>query len=131
MFSANQVSNEKVTHVGRPFAAQTARRNGATVADAKALGGWSDSGSYRACYERSLPLSAIWAVAGFNGSDLDSYFVPRAELSQLYSPIQFLNHPFINLHKTKILQIQNRPRSCLVVYFLGLRMRSKLYLTEF
>ncbi|KAE8217405.1 hypothetical protein CF319_g8499 [Tilletia indica] len=79
MFSANDVDVGKTTHAGRAAGAMNARENGASVAGTKALGGWSDGGAFRSCYDRSFPLDAIWAVAGFNGSDLDSYHVPRAQ----------------------------------------------------
>ncbi|KAE8179903.1 hypothetical protein CF336_g9476, partial [Tilletia laevis] len=78
MFKANDVSVGKTTYAGRAASAMTARENGASVAGAKALRGWSDGGAFRSCYDRSFPLDAIWAVAGFNGQDLDSYHVPRS-----------------------------------------------------
>ncbi|KAE8211507.1 hypothetical protein CF327_g4736 [Tilletia walkeri] len=85
MFSANDVDVGKTTHAGRAAAAMNARENGASVAGTKALGGWSDGGAFRSCYDRSFLLDAIWAVAGFNGSDLDSYHVPRAQTSEYAS----------------------------------------------
>ncbi|KAK0518626.1 hypothetical protein OC842_007735, partial [Tilletia horrida] len=79
MFEANDVDVGKTTHAGRAAGAMHARENGASVAGTKALGGWSEGGALRSCYDRSFPLDAIWAVAGFNGHDLDSYHVPRAK----------------------------------------------------
>lgn len=55
-----------------------ARENGASVAGAKALGGWSESGSFRPCYDRALPVDALLGAAMFNGRKPESYFVARA-----------------------------------------------------
>ncbi|KAE8250138.1 hypothetical protein A4X13_0g4936 [Tilletia indica] len=54
MFPANKVAVGKTTHAGRAAGAMHARENGASVDGAKALGGWSDSGSFRSCYDRSF-----------------------------------------------------------------------------
>ncbi|KAE8242398.1 hypothetical protein A4X03_0g8047 [Tilletia caries] len=95
MFRLNNVDVGKTTHAGRTAGAMHARENGASVSGTKALGGWSDGGAFRSCYDRSFPLDAIWAVAGFNGQDLDSYYVARAHtkppdvlLSQLFPWIE-------------------------------------------
>ncbi|KAE8221172.1 hypothetical protein CF319_g5424 [Tilletia indica] len=54
MFPANKVAVGKTTHAGRAAGAMHARENGTSVDGAKALGGWSDSGSFRSCYDRSF-----------------------------------------------------------------------------
>jgi hypothetical protein len=36
----------KITHAGRCYSAMNSHAHGATVAGTKALGGWSDSGSF-------------------------------------------------------------------------------------
>ncbi|KAF5324667.1 hypothetical protein D9611_004415 [Ephemerocybe angulata] len=81
---------EKVTHSGRVRAANVAIQNGATVDGTKSLGNWSQSGSFRACYNRVLPTDAMLALAGFNGERKDSYYIARDELKppeQLVSAI--------------------------------------------
>jgi hypothetical protein len=83
MHMKNDVNITKVTHAGRPYTAKTSRENGACVNDVKALGGWSDGGCYRPCYDRALPVSALLGAAMFNGNRQDSYFVPRGHLGEL------------------------------------------------
>ncbi|KAF5313492.1 hypothetical protein D9611_008635 [Ephemerocybe angulata] len=73
---------DKATHGGRVRAANAAIQNGATVDGTKALGNWSQSGSFRACYNRVLPTDAMLALAGFNGERKDSYFIARDELTE-------------------------------------------------
>ena len=63
---ANDVSITKVTHATHPYAAQTARENGAPISSTKALGGWSESGSYQNCYDHALPLEALLGATMFN-----------------------------------------------------------------
>ncbi|TFY74110.1 hypothetical protein EWM64_g9902, partial [Hericium alpestre] len=77
---ANVISLMKVTHASRHFGAQNARNHGASMNSVKALGRWSDSGSYRACYDRTFPLDALLASAMFNGCDPSSYFLARDTL---------------------------------------------------
>ncbi|KAN0134511.1 hypothetical protein V8E53_007657 [Lactarius tabidus] len=62
----NDVSITKSTHTGWPYAAQTARAHGASVSGTKALGGWSESGSFRPCYDRAFPADALLGAAMFN-----------------------------------------------------------------
>lgn len=80
MHLRNQVSITKSTHAGRPFAAQTARAHGASVSGTKALGGWSDSGSFRPCYDRAFPADALLGAAMFNSHRPDTYCLPRDAL---------------------------------------------------
>jgi hypothetical protein len=78
----NEVSITKRTHAGRPFAAQTARAHGASVSGAKALGGWSESGSFRPCYDRAFPADALLGAAMFNARQSDTHFQPRNALGE-------------------------------------------------
>ncbi|KAE8238895.1 hypothetical protein A4X13_0g8335 [Tilletia indica] len=80
MFDANGIMSDKVTHALRPAAAQIARTNGASADEMKAQGGWRTEGSYRACYDRTIPLGAVVALAGFDGRSLESYFVSRSQV---------------------------------------------------
>jgi hypothetical protein len=82
MHTKNNISISKVTHAGRPYTAKTAREHGASVSGVKALGGWNDSGVYRPCYDRALPVDALLGAAMFNGNRQDSYFVPRSHLGK-------------------------------------------------
>lgn len=74
---ANNIAITKVTHAGRPLAAQTARAHGATVTDTKALGGWQETGSFRACYDRALPMGALLGVAHFDANRPEAYLLAR------------------------------------------------------
>jgi hypothetical protein len=78
----NDVSITKSTHAGRPFAAQTARAHGASVSGTKALGGWSESGSFRPCYDRAFPADALLGAAMFNARRPDAHFQPRNALGK-------------------------------------------------
>jgi hypothetical protein len=83
----NNVSITKSTHAGRPFAAQTARAHGASVDGTKALGGWSESGSFRPCYDRAFPADALLGAAMFNAQKTEDYCLPREALGEpFYSP---------------------------------------------
>lgn len=77
MHAANDISITKVTHATRPYAAQTARENGASVTATKALGGWSESGAYRSCYDRALPVEAMLGAAMFNARKPETFCVVR------------------------------------------------------
>jgi hypothetical protein len=77
---ANNICITKVTHAGRPLAAQTARAHGATVTDTKALGGWQETGSFRACYDRALPIGALLGVAHFDANRPEAYLLARDHL---------------------------------------------------
>jgi hypothetical protein len=70
----------KVTHARRPYTAKTARENGATANGVKALGGWSEGGSYRQCYDRGLPVDALLGAAMFNSKKPEEHFLPREHL---------------------------------------------------
>lgn len=83
MHEKNQVSISKVTHGARTFAASTARSHGATTTGTKAMGGWSENGAFRPCYDRALPLDALLGAAMFNGRKPETYFVARDKLGML------------------------------------------------
>lgn len=80
----------KVTHAGREFSVKTAREYGASVDGAKALGGWSDSGSFRPCYDRALPVDALLGAAMFDAGRPESHFLPREFLGEFYSDDIFI-----------------------------------------
>lgn len=80
MHENNGISISKVTHATRVFAAQHARTNGASESGTKALGGWDEGGSFRHCYERTLPIDALLGVASFNATRPESYNLPRDSL---------------------------------------------------
>ncbi|THH17357.1 hypothetical protein EW146_g3440 [Bondarzewia mesenterica] len=73
----NNISLTKATHATRNYGAQNTRANGASVDGTKAMGGWSDQGSYRHCYDRSFPTDALLASAMFNARQPSSYSLPR------------------------------------------------------
>lgn len=80
MHKANNISISKVTHAGRNYTVQTAREYGADITSVKALGNWSESGSYRAAYDRALPKEALLGAAKFNANRPDMYHLPRNAL---------------------------------------------------
>lgn len=80
----------KITHGGRGYAAKNSRANGATVQDTKALGGWSESGSFRACYDRAFPTGALLGAASFNARKPEEYHLPRGDLREHVSAAVFL-----------------------------------------
>lgn len=59
----------------------TAREHGASIDDAKALGNWSESGSY-GVYDRALSVEALMGAAMFNAKDPRSHFLPRGCLGE-------------------------------------------------
>jgi len=73
----------KSTHATRSFTAQTARQHGASVDGTKALGGWSENGSFRPCYDRALPLDGLLGAANFNAQKPESYFLLCGVLGKL------------------------------------------------
>ncbi|KAK7013279.1 hypothetical protein R3P38DRAFT_3207375 [Favolaschia claudopus] len=77
---ANDIVISKATHAGRGYTAKNARENGASVTAVKALGRWSDSGSYH-CYDQALPLEALLAAAGFDGNRPENHFIAREVLA--------------------------------------------------
>lgn len=79
----NSVHITKATHGGRPYSVKTAREHGASVDGAKALGGWSESDSFKPCYDRTLPIDALLGAAMFNGRKPESYFLARGCLGTL------------------------------------------------
>ena len=76
----NDISISKATHATRVFSAETARGHGTSSDDTKALGGWNDSGSFRACYDKKLPISALLGAAMFNASKPEAHFLARDHL---------------------------------------------------
>jgi len=78
----NEVSITKSTHAGHPFAAQTARAHGASVSGTKALGGWSESGSFRPCYDQAFPADALLGAAMFNACRPEAHFLARNALGK-------------------------------------------------
>jgi hypothetical protein len=44
------------------------------------MGGWSENGAFRPCYDRALPLDALLGAAMFNGRKPESYFIARDKL---------------------------------------------------
>ncbi|KAN0141920.1 hypothetical protein V8E53_000382 [Lactarius tabidus] len=77
----NDVSITKSTHAGRPYAAQTAQAHGASVSSTKALGGWSESGSFQPCYDHAFLADALLSAAMFNAwQSLGAHFQPRDTL---------------------------------------------------
>ncbi|KAJ7185140.1 hypothetical protein GGX14DRAFT_409316 [Mycena pura] len=66
-------------------------RERASQSEVKALGCWSDAGSYRPCYDRALPIEAVLASAGFDGKRPESHFLAR---EQLQPPEDVLNAIF-------------------------------------
>ncbi|KAK7043502.1 hypothetical protein R3P38DRAFT_3259576 [Favolaschia claudopus] len=118
----NNVAISKVTHAGRGYTAKTARENGASSAEVKALGGWSDSGSYRACYDRALPLQAMLAAAMFDSQHPESHFLAR---DSLVPPVDILAtiFPWVEeqLAKLDAREASNRmARDIALRHFLGL-----------
>ncbi|KAJ7849462.1 hypothetical protein B0H13DRAFT_2361214 [Mycena leptocephala] len=77
MHLANNVSITKITHATRGLAAQTCRNFGASISNTKALGGWNESGSFKNCYDRALPVGALLGAAHFNSAKPDLYRVAR------------------------------------------------------
>ncbi|TFY83866.1 hypothetical protein EWM64_g142 [Hericium alpestre] len=107
---ACMISLTKVTHATRHFGAQNARNHGASVNGAKAMGGWSDSGSYRACYDRTFPLDALLASAMFNGRDPSSYFLARDTLDPPQD-LLLCTFPWVEEQESALLARQSAHRS--------------------
>jgi len=76
MHEQNNISLSHTTHAGRGYTAVNAREHGASKADTKSLGHWSDGGAYH-IYDRRLPMEAMVAAASFNGRRPESYFLAR------------------------------------------------------
>ncbi|KAF7372566.1 hypothetical protein MVEN_00119200 [Mycena venus] len=77
IYEKNGVNISKVTHAGREFSVKTAREYEATIDGAKVLGSWSDSGSFKPCYNRALPVDALLGVAMFDGARPEAHFLAR------------------------------------------------------
>lgn len=78
----NDIHITKATHAGRSYAAKQAREFGASVDAVKALGNWSDSDTYRACYDRALAKEALFGAACFDAKRPESHCLARASLGQ-------------------------------------------------
>ena len=76
IYTKNNISVSKVTHGGRGYAVKVSREHGASVEGAKALGGWSESGSFRPCYDRALPVDAMLGAAMFDALRPEAHFYP-------------------------------------------------------
>lgn len=76
------VSLSKVTHATRSYTAITARGHGASVDGTKALGGWSEAGCFRPCYDRALPVDALLGAATFDAQKPETYSLPRNALGE-------------------------------------------------
>ncbi|KAJ6629729.1 hypothetical protein B0H10DRAFT_2208694 [Mycena sp. CBHHK59/15] len=77
IYEKNGINISKVTHAGRAYTVKTAREYGASVDGAKALGGWSESGSFRPCYDRALPVDALLGAAMFDAARPEAHFLAR------------------------------------------------------
>jgi hypothetical protein len=82
-FAALGITKSHTTHAGRVTAARDATAFNATESDTKAHGGWNEQGSFRACYQRELPVSAMLALAGFDGRHMERYWVPRTLIGDI------------------------------------------------
>ena len=94
-FTSCDIYKTHTTHAARTTAARNANRNNASEADTKAHGGWSEGGSYRACYMRELPTSTIAGLAGFDGRYPERYFVARTQVGAFTFLIHFIIIHFI------------------------------------
>ncbi|KAJ7339231.1 hypothetical protein DFH08DRAFT_812620 [Mycena albidolilacea] len=77
IYERNSINISKVTHAGCKFSVKTAREYGASVDGAKALGGWSDSSSFKPCYDRALLVDALLGAAMFDATKPESHFLAR------------------------------------------------------
>jgi len=82
MHMKNNIDITKKTHAGRHYAAQTARAHGASVNGTKALGGWSDNGSFNPVYDRAFPLDALLGAGMFNARRPEDYTLPRNSIGE-------------------------------------------------
>ena len=87
LHEAKGVALSKATHAGRSYTAKTAREWSASCESTKALGNWSSSGSYRACYDRQVPIDALLGAAMFNAQKPEDHFLEREQLGESSSCI--------------------------------------------
>ncbi|KAF4609994.1 hypothetical protein D9613_010503 [Agrocybe pediades] len=80
MHTSCNVDITAVTHGCRFYAADKARKYGATGLEVKALGNWRTGDAYSEIYNRSLPTRAMLASALFNADEPRSYVLPRGHL---------------------------------------------------
>ncbi|KAF9494927.1 hypothetical protein BDN71DRAFT_1431405 [Pleurotus eryngii] len=71
----NNISINKVTHVGHPYAATAACKHQASRDDTKGLGRWSMGGSFQA-YDHTLLVDVMMGAAGFNTQKQETYMIP-------------------------------------------------------
>lgn len=114
------ISISKVTHGGRTFAAMTARSHGASTDGTKALGGWHEQGSFRACYDRALPVDALLASAMFNGRKPETYFLARDRLG-MFSPLLRL----YNVRSDTPITFQSHQQTYCTQFFHGSRISKR------
>ncbi|PBK65749.1 hypothetical protein ARMSODRAFT_978191 [Armillaria solidipes] len=76
---------------------------GASVNEAKALGNWSESGSFRAAYDWALPKLACLGAAMFNANRPETYLLPRGKLEPPESLISAL-FPWVEEEQEKLQQ---------------------------
>ncbi|KAI3607460.1 hypothetical protein WG66_004527 [Moniliophthora roreri] len=76
----NNIHILKVTYASRVQGAFNARQWAASELATMAIGGWSESGSFRACYDRNLLLEAMLAAACFNAQHSEKHALPRGHL---------------------------------------------------
>jgi hypothetical protein len=84
IYERNRVNISKVTHAGCEFSVKTAREYGASVDGAKVLGGWSDSSSFKPCYDHALPVDALLGAAMFDTMRPESHFLARKFLGKSF-----------------------------------------------
>ncbi|KAJ2930941.1 hypothetical protein H1R20_g6162, partial [Candolleomyces eurysporus] len=125
---------QKVTHTGRVRGAEDGIEFGATVEGVKALGLWSQGGSFRNAYNRTLPIDAMLALAYFNGERKDNYFIPRDFLEP---PAALLSKifPFIEEedteYKSRLKRYGSIAKDESLVYFLDvLRLFRRILLQD-
>jgi hypothetical protein len=82
MHMKNNIDITKKTHAGCHYAAQTARAHGASVNGTKALGGWSDNGSFNPVYGHAFPLDALLGAGMFNARRPEDYTLPRNSIGE-------------------------------------------------
>ncbi|KAG5219468.1 hypothetical protein IMY05_C4884000100 [Salix suchowensis] len=77
----NNISINKVTHVGHPYAATAACKHQASRDDTKGLGRWSMGGSFQA-YDHTLLVDVMMGAAGFNTQKQETYMIVCSKLGK-------------------------------------------------
>lgn len=117
MKEKNNISINKATHAGRPYAATTAREHRASRDDTKDLGGWSTGGSFGA-YDHTLPIDAMLGAASFNARKQETYMISRAKIGMFY--IAIFANTITNYIK------KSRRRTYFPPYFHGSKKKKEL-----